>query len=151
QRLEHSKMSHAAGCAASERQPDLNASQMMNYAFEPVLPESALVYSRSIKSKLKVSVGDFMQLWYIRRVWGLGVENPHKPNLFPPSGYTLLQALEHFYCGTCIFWPHAPKHDIDVTQNAHHCFLWVISTKIDEKAPMRGPLLQNPLPPFDRT
>ncbi len=36
-RLEHSKMSHAASCATSECQPDLDASQMMNDAFDPLL------------------------------------------------------------------------------------------------------------------
>ena len=36
-RFEHPEMSHAASCATSECQTDLDASQMMNDAFESVL------------------------------------------------------------------------------------------------------------------
>jgi hypothetical protein len=90
-RFEHSKMSHAAGSVASQCQADLDASQMMNDAFDSVLQQTALICSRSVQGKLKVSFGEFMQLRYIGSDWCVVVEKPHHPEVVSPSGYTLHQ------------------------------------------------------------
>ena len=56
--FEHSEMSHAASGATSEGQPDPNASQMMNDAFESMLSKCPGLVQR-IKSELEVSFGEF--------------------------------------------------------------------------------------------
>jgi len=116
-------MSHAPGGATAKGQANLDPSQVMNDPFESMLQQNILVCCRGVKGEFKVSCGEFIQLRYIGSDGGIVVEYPHDPDLVSPPGYTLHQRLQQNYrCGR-ILRPNAPKHNVDITQESHHC-LW---------------------------